>query len=260
MRRTVIPILATLVAVVAIAAGAFAVNGGSSSITKARLERSLPTTFSNLYVQRARIQGRTDVTAASLHATAMCDKGGAALPDVGPGGDWNCLMSWTDPQVPMPQEGYGKFELNVHSNGCYTAGAPSKLVGFMTMTDATGRTVTNPVSEFDGCFDPQGDNTPTGNSFPSLLSVLSTTVQPTVDHRAPIQISCGTGDGGCAGTVSATSGGVSLGSMGYAVKEEQTATLTLPDPMPAGASDVTFTFAPTKGVASTKPTTISSQG
>src|SRR5690348_1884988 len=136
MRRTIFSVLAAIVAVLAIGATAFAVNSGPSSITRARLERSLPVTFSNLYVQRAHLQGRTDITPASMHAKAMCDKGGAALPDVGPGGDWNCLMSWTDPEVPMPAEGYGKLELNVHSNGCYTAGAPSKLVGFMTMADA----------------------------------------------------------------------------------------------------------------------------
>ena len=36
----------------------------------------------------------------------MCDKAGAENKDLGPGGDWNCLMSWTDPEVPMPPEGY----------------------------------------------------------------------------------------------------------------------------------------------------------
>ena len=43
----------------------------------------------------------------------------------------------------MPPEGYGKFEVEVHSNGCYTAGGPSKLVGFQTITDTRGREVTN---------------------------------------------------------------------------------------------------------------------
>ncbi|GAB7005757.1 hypothetical protein JCM18899A_32300 [Nocardioides sp. AN3] len=261
MRRTVISLLTALVAVVAIGAAAFAVNSGPSSVTRARLERSLPVTFAHLYAQRAALQGRT-VTPASLHAKAMCDKGGAALPDVGPGGDWTCLMGWTDPEVPMPTEGYGKFELNVHSNGCYTAGAPSKLVGFMTMTDTAGRTVTNPAYEFDGCFDPQGDNTPTGVLFPSVLNVISTTIQPTADHHAAVQISCGTGHGGCSGSVAATSGGtsLSLGSVSFDVKEEQTATLTLPTALPAGASDVTFTFTAHTGVAPSKPATIPVQG
>ncbi len=55
----------------------------------------------------------------------------------------------------MPTEGYGKFELNVHSNDCYTAAGPTKLTGFLTITDAHGKEVTNPAFEFDGCFDPQ---------------------------------------------------------------------------------------------------------
>jgi hypothetical protein len=260
MRRTLISVLAAVVAVIAVAAGAFAVNSGPSSITKARLERSLPATFSNLYAQKVALEGRSGVTPASLHAKAMCDKGGAVSPDVGPGSDWNCLMSWTDPEVPMPPEGYGKFELQVHSNGCYTAGGPSKLVGFLTMTDKAGRTITNPVAEFDGCFDPQGDNTSTGVSFPSLLNVTSTTVQPTADHKAAVQVSCGTGAGGCSGTVAATSGSTSLGSTRFSVKEEQTQTITLPDPLPAGAQDVTFTFTPTVGVGPSKPSTIPLQG
>ncbi|MDH2416051.1 hypothetical protein [Nocardioides sp. CER19] len=260
MRRTLISVFLAIVAVVAVGAAAFALDSGPSSITKARIERSLPATFANLYVQRAALQGRTGLTPASLHAKTMCDKGGAASPDVGAGSDWNCLMSWTDPEVPMPPEGYGKFELQVHSNGCYTAGAPSKLVGFQTITDKKGRTVNNPAYEFDGCFDPQGDNTPTGVVFPSLLTVTSTTVQPTADHKAAVQISCGTGHGGCTGTVSATAGDVPLGSTTYAVKEEQTATLTLPTALPAGATDVTFTFTSKTGVVPPKPSTIPLQG
>ena len=69
----------------------------------------------------------------------------------------------------MPPEGYGKFELNVHSNDCYTASGPSKLTGFLTITDARGREVTNPVFEFDGCFDPGGDNSRHRVVSPSAL-------------------------------------------------------------------------------------------
>ncbi len=57
MRRTVISLLTALVAVVAIGAAAFAVNSGPSSVTRARLERSLPVTFAHLYAQRAALQG-----------------------------------------------------------------------------------------------------------------------------------------------------------------------------------------------------------
>jgi hypothetical protein len=233
-----------------------AAQGGTSSVTRARLERSLPATFANLYVDQARIQGRDDLTATSLHAQAMCDKHGAENIDAGPGGDWVCLMSWTDPDVPMPPEGYGKFELNVHSNGCYTASGPSKLTGFLTMTDAHGREVTNPVFEFDGCFDPDADNAPTGVVFPSLLAITSTTLTPDSDGHISVQVTCGTGDRGCAGTVGAAAGDTSLGTTPYDVPEEATATLTWPDPVREGTGSITFTVSPTVGVGPTGPATL----
>ena len=98
-------------------------------------------------------------------AQAQCDKGGPKAPDHGPGADWICLMRWTDPNVPLP-DGSGRFELNVHSNDCYTAGGPSKLVGLITITDKNGKDVDNPVFEFDGCFDPDSSNRPTGVDIP----------------------------------------------------------------------------------------------
>lgn len=140
MRRTLLVLLATLVAVVAL--GSVVVASGSSSsstVTRARLEKALPVTFANLYVDKARMLGRADLTPQSLQATAMCDKHGPDVADVGAGGDWVCLMSWNDPELPMPPEGYGKFELNVHSNDCYTAGGPTKLTGFLTLTDTRAR-------------------------------------------------------------------------------------------------------------------------
>jgi hypothetical protein len=138
---------------------------GSSDVTRARLERNLPQTFSNLYVQQAQLLGHKGVTVQSLHAQAQCDKGGPHAPDHGPGADWICLMRWNDPNVPLP-DGSGKFELNVHSNDCYTAGGPSKLVGLITITDKHGNDVDNPVFEFDSCFDPKSSNQPTGVNIP----------------------------------------------------------------------------------------------
>jgi hypothetical protein len=74
-------------------------------------------------------------------------------------------MRWNDANVPLP-DGSGKFELNVHSNDCYTAGGPSKLVGLITITDTHGKDVDNPVFEFDSCFDPNSSNKPTGVNIP----------------------------------------------------------------------------------------------
>jgi hypothetical protein len=259
MRRTILVALAALVAVLALSAAVVATGGDNSTVTRPRLERSLTTTFANLYVDQARLEGR-HITAASLHARAMCDKAGAENKDVGPGGDWNCLMGWTDPEVPMPPEGYGKFELNVHSNDCYTAGGPSKLTGFLTMTDTRGREVTNPVFEFDGCFDPHGDNSPTGVVFPSVLNVTSTTLTPDVHGNAGLQVTCGSGDQGCAGTISVAADGTRIGTMPLDLTEESTATLPLPTALPAGTSEVDFAVHLTTGVGPTGPVTLPVQG
>ncbi|MEP9361638.1 hypothetical protein ABLE68_01645 [Nocardioides sp. CN2-186] len=256
MRRTILVLLAVLVVVLGLGSAVVATSGDSSTVTRPRLERSLTTTFANLYVDQAHLEGR-HLTAASLHAQAMCDKAGVENKDVGPGGDWNCLMSWTDPEVPMPPEGYGKFELNVHSNDCYTAGSPSKLTGFLTMTDTRGRVVTNPVFEFDGCFDPNGDNTPTGVVFPSLLAIASTTITPDADGKAGLQITCGTGDKGCAGTIAVTGDdGSELGTITFHQDEETAATVPLPASVPAGTKELTFTPAMTTGAGPTSPVTL----
>lgn len=256
MRRTLITVLIALVAVLGIGGAVTAGSSGGSNVTRARLEHSLPTAFANVYTTQAELLGHPGVTPTSLHPTAMCDKGGAVEADVGPGSNWNCLVSWTDPDNPMPPEGYGKIELNVHSNGCYTAAAPSKLVGFLTLTDTSGRVVTNPVAEFDACFDPHGDNTPTGVEFPSLLSVTTTALRPDAQRHISIQATCGTGDGGCRGDVTATAGTTVLGTVPIDMDEEQTATLDVPAAVPDGAAEVTFTFHLTTGVGPTKPVTL----
>jgi hypothetical protein len=256
MRRKILTVLATLAVVLGLGAIAVAANGSDSSITKARLERSLTVTFANVYTDQARIQGRTDVTPASLNPQAMCDKHGAANIDTGAGGDWVCLMSWTDPKNPMPPEGYGKFELNVHSNACYSAAGQTKLTGFLTMTDAKGEEVTNPAFEFDSCFDPNGDNTATGVSFPSLFAVTSTTLTRGADGKTSVAVSCGTGSDGCSGTITTTAGDTSLGTTEFDMQEESTATLAVPDAVPTDASEVTFTIQEATGFGPPKPVTL----
>src|SRR5215510_4846981 len=147
-------------AVVVVGAGVL-ISTSHTTVTRARLERNLPLAFSNLYVQQADLLGHKGVTVKSLHAQAQCDKGGPNVRNSGPGADWICYMSWNDPNVDetiMP----GKFEVSAHSNNCYTAGGPSKLVGLLTITDKHGKDVPNPVFEFDSCFDPHGSNKPTG--------------------------------------------------------------------------------------------------
>src|SRR4051794_15718550 len=135
MRRFIITVIAALAVVLAVGGAVVAGTGGGSSVTKARLERSLPTEFANLYADQARLLGHKGVTSASLHAEAMCDKGGAVEADVGPGSNWNCLVSWTDPNVPMPPEASGKFDPTGPTNAGYTPAGPTKPAGFQTPPD-----------------------------------------------------------------------------------------------------------------------------
>jgi hypothetical protein len=169
--HTIRRLLAVLTAVGAL----FVVSAcGGSDVTRARLERSLPQSFSNLYVQQARLLGHKGITVASLHARAQCDKGGPKVPDRGAGADWICQMTWKDPNIPagtLP----GKFEVTAHTNDCYTAGGPSKIVGAWTITDTHGNDVDNPVFEFDTCFNPESSNAPTGVTIPTTPSTAPAT-------------------------------------------------------------------------------------
>lgn len=137
---------AAVIALVAAIAGC-----GPVDVTRPRLEAAIAPTFANLYVQQAQILGHPGVTTTSVSATASCDRGGPKVADEGPGADWICMIHFTD-DTRTQQD--GKFEVQVKSNSCYTAGGPSKLIGLAVITDTTGRDVANPVFEFDGCFDP----------------------------------------------------------------------------------------------------------
>lgn len=253
--RTVTALLAVLLVVGALT-GVAVLRGGDSDVTRPRLERALAATFANTYVQQARMLGRDKITAASLHPQVMCDKHGPTVADVGPGGDWNCLMSWQDPDVVMPPEGYGKFELIVHSNSCFTASGPSKLTGFLTLTDVRGRQVTNPLFEFDGCFDPGGSNKPTGVVFPSALNVSSSTLTPDAQGHLAVQLTCGTGSAGCAGSLSATANGVDLGTASFTMVEESSQNVPLPGVLPADATQVILTLKRTIGAGNDAPVTL----
>jgi hypothetical protein len=258
MRRIILTFAVAIIAALGLGGVAVATSGGST-ITVPRLDRAVAASFSNVYSQEAAIVGHQGVTPASMQAKAMCDKGPGATQS-GPGTSWNCLMSWKDPSTPMPSTGYGKFELNVHSNGCFTVGSPSSLVGYQTITDTRGRTVNNPAYEFDVCLDPNTDNTPTGVTFPSALTITSTAANVTPDRKAGVDLACGVGAGGCVGTVTAqTDTGVRLGTASFTMTEQATTHLTFPTAVPAGVKAITYTVTTTKGVAPS-PSTLPVQG
>jgi len=247
---------------VALAAGAVIVGlsaCGGSDVTRARLERSLPQAFSNLYVQQAQILGHPGITVRSLEASAACDKGGPKVPDQGPGADWTCLMSWQDPDVPLP-DGTGKFELNVHSNDCYTAGGPSKLVGLLAITDTHGNDVPNPVFEFDSCFDPGSSNArPQPSGTPAVLTLPTGTVTPDDKGQVGPKLTCSPGaTGGCAGTLTAKLGRATIGTVRYQLAPG--GANTFPFPLSgAGSKDgamISLSAAPLIGTVRDNPTSL----
>lgn len=219
---------------------------GASAVTRPRLERSLPVSFANQYVRQAAILGHKGITVDSLNARAQCDKGGPEVADVGPGADWICFMSWRDPNVPNP-DGSAKFELNVHSNNCYTTTGPTKLVGLRTITDTRGTFVDNPVFEFDTCFDPQSSNAPTGVTFPpAALQLPAGVVRP--DNRGEIApvVTCTIGPLGCSGRVTAQLGSQSIGQTTYSLAPGGTSAIRFAVPGNEGGR-LTLVASPTLG-------------
>jgi hypothetical protein len=93
-----------------------------------------------------------------------------------------------------------------------------------------------------------------------VLSILSTTVQVDPQHHATVQLGCGTGAKGCAGTVTAVAGSTRHGTVPFTMKEESTRILTFPTPLPAGTRTVTYTVHGRTGVASSSPTDLPVQG
>jgi hypothetical protein len=86
--------------------------------------------------------------------------------------------------------------------------------------------------------------------------VTSTLLTVDTAGETGVQVSCGAGDGGCAGVMTVSDGSTSLGTVRYDMSEQATPTLAVPSAVPGDAKEVTFSFAPTSGVAPPKPTTV----
>ena len=120
-----------------------------AGVTAARLEKSVGPTFANL----VRLQMVTlGLTAPSVRSTARCHKFGVGAGTTG-AGDWVCAIVWAGPgRMPSMTDTY---DLGVTSDGCYTAATEGgeSNVGGPTLIGPDGRTVTNLIYTFEGCFD-----------------------------------------------------------------------------------------------------------
>lgn len=150
-RRTVAAALAAGLAVLV----SVTVSGCSSStgLTAPRLQSSLGPTFANLYVLQQTEQGNPKPSAASLKASASCQKGGT--PDVPQDGSgvWLCEITYlvAGPGYPV----IAKYNVDVQTDGCYAADGdgPASVNGSPTITGPRYQQLVNPLSLIDGCFD-----------------------------------------------------------------------------------------------------------
>ncbi|MFD9598793.1 hypothetical protein [Streptomyces sp. NPDC059970] len=134
----------------AVAAAIVTVGGcAGTDVTKARLEGALGPEFSNLYVLQQRARHGND-RAERPDRWADCNRGTKSSPDRGAADDWTCVVRWPSPGgVTRPLT----YEVHVLPTGCFTAQGPATQVGQQLMKDIDGVSRTNPLYEFDGCFD-----------------------------------------------------------------------------------------------------------
>jgi hypothetical protein len=119
----------------------------ASPLTSRSLEPSFATTFSGLYALQQVGDGRVGVEAGRLGTRADCRRTGPEA--TGPGEDWVCSVQYLDSSTLFTQA----FEVQVKPDGCWKAEAAPTAQPALRTDPLTGATRTNPLAEFDGCFD-----------------------------------------------------------------------------------------------------------
>jgi ABC-2 type transport system permease protein len=149
--RAVAPLAGLLVVTVGVIAVSTSASG--SGIDKAKLDRSLATSYAHIYRMQTQELHRPDVTEAKLRTSADCDKGGSLVDDVGAGNDWRCVVSWRLPGSTVV--GQAIYQLDVTPDGRYVADGdgPQQVNGFFQVHTASSGDVPNPLWQFDGTVD-----------------------------------------------------------------------------------------------------------
>jgi len=153
-RRFVAGGLVPLVGLAAVTTVVVAATTGAtgSGIERSKVEAALSTSFSHLYVLQTEQLHRPAVTAAQLHATTRCDKGGERVEDEGAGAGWRCTVTWTLPGTTAT--GTAIYQLEVAPDGRFVADGdgPKEVNGFFQVRTPTGD-APNPLWQFDGVVD-----------------------------------------------------------------------------------------------------------
>jgi ABC-2 type transport system permease protein len=119
-----------------------------SGITQTKVQRSVATAFSHLYVLQTRQLHRPAVTEAQVAATASCNKGDGLENPTGPGNDWRCVVSWHLPGASVT--GQAIYQLDVKADGRFVADGdgPKDVNGYYLVRTSTGDQP-NPLWQFD---------------------------------------------------------------------------------------------------------------
>lgn len=147
----VTPLRAVAIATVVVAVLALCSSLGPTGVTATRVSNAVGSEFSRVTLLQQALIGRRAPASAQLYVQPQCNRRGARA--VGPG-DWNCNVYIYLPQpksVPFSRTSVD-YDVSVQSNGCYKAASPPAFLGGQTMSDATGRSVTNPLFVVYGCF------------------------------------------------------------------------------------------------------------
>jgi ABC-2 type transport system permease protein len=145
--RASVPARLALAVAVVVALLAAAGHGGPTNLTPSRLERAITPTFERLAALQARWRTHAPASADGMvHVRTSCRRAGRAA--TGAGDDWACSVHLLRPRVETPV----MLEVTLRPNGCYTADAPTSVIGPLLLRDETGRTFLNPLASFDGCF------------------------------------------------------------------------------------------------------------
>jgi len=146
----VVPLIAVLGVGVLIVSVATPASG--TGVERAKLERSLATSYAHLYRLQATELNRPDVTEKQLRTSAACDKGGSLVEDRGPGNDWRCVVSWHIPGSAVT--GQASYQLDVTADGRYVADGdgPKEVNGYFQVHTPQGD-APNPLWQFDGNVD-----------------------------------------------------------------------------------------------------------
>jgi hypothetical protein len=121
---------------------------GTSPITSPRIAGAIAPTFANLVQVQVSRLGMPPMAASDFAVAASCRR--LVTGSNSGAGDWACTLVWHGPHHQALTDTY---DVNVSSDGCYTATIEGEELGGPTIKAEDGNDVRNLLYTFEGCFD-----------------------------------------------------------------------------------------------------------